>query len=254
MGVFFVPLLKLDSVSKYFGGIKALDNVTLEVDRSKFTLLIGPNGSGKSTLINVVTGVYKPDSGKILLEDINVTGKKPHEIYKLGVVRTFQNPQVFPNLSVLDNVILGVSPIRGESIIRSLFRPLWIKEEEELAEKAYNVLKIVKLDKLWDRPAKELSGGQLKLLEIARALMTKPKLLIMDEPLAGVNPQLAKEILNILAGLKKDVSIFVVEHRLDIVANYADYVYAMFMGKVIAEGSTNDVLNDPAVIDAYLGW
>jgi branched-chain amino acid transport system ATP-binding protein len=244
----------LDSVSKYFGGIKALDDVTLEVERSKFTLLIGPNGSGKSTLINVVTGVYKPDSGKIFLEDINVTGKKPHEIYKLGIVRTFQNPQVFPNLSVLDNVILGVSPIRGESIIRSLFRPLWIKEEEELAEKAYNVLKIVKLDKLWDRPAKELSGGQQKLLEIARALMTKPKLLIMDEPLAGVNPQLAKEILNILTELKKDVGIFVVEHRLDIVANYADYVYAMFMGKVIAKGTTNDVLNDPAVIDAYLGW
>lgn len=249
-----MPLLKLDSVSKYFGGIKALDNVTLEVERSKFTLLIGPNGSGKTTLINVVTGVYKPDSGKIFLEDINVTGKRPHEIYKLGVVRTFQNPQVFPSLSVLDNVILGVSPIRGESIIRSLFRPLWIKEEEELAEKAYNVLKIVKLDKLWDRPAKELSGGQIKLLEIARALMTKPKLLIMDEPLAGVHPQLAKEILNILTGLKKDVGIFVVEHRLDIVANYADYVYAMFMGKVIAKGSTNDVLNDPAVIDAYLGW
>lgn len=249
-----MPLLKLDSVSKYFGGIKALDNVTLEVDHSRFTLLIGPNGSGKTTLINVVTGVYKPDSGKIFLEDINVTGKKPHEMYKLGVVRTFQNPQVFPNLSVLDNVILGVSPIRGESVIRSLFRPLWIKEEEELAEKAYNVLKIVKLDKLWDRPAKELSGGQLKLLEIARALMTKPKLLVMDEPLAGVNPQLAKEILNILTGLKKDVGIFVVEHRLDIVANYADYVYAMFMGKVIAEGTTNDVLNDPAVIDAYLGW
>jgi branched-chain amino acid transport system ATP-binding protein len=244
----------LDSVSKYFGGIKALDDVTLEVERSKFTLLIGPNGSGKTTLINVVTGVYKPDSGKIFLEDINVTGKRPHEIYKLGVVRTFQNPQVFPSLSVLDNVILGVSPIRGESIIRSLFRPLWIKEEEELAEKAYNVLKIVKLDKLWDRPAKELSGGQIKLLEIARALMTKPKLLIMDEPLAGVHPQLAKEILNILTGLKKDVGIFVVEHRLDIVANYADYVYAMFMGKVIAKGSTNDVLNDPAVIDAYLGW
>jgi len=249
-----LPLLRLDSVSKYFGGIKALDNVTLEVERSKFTLLIGPNGSGKTTLINVVTGVYKPDSGKIFLEDINVTGKRPHEIYKLGVVRTFQNPQVFPSLSVLDNVILGVSPIRGESIIRSLFRPLWIKEEEELAEKAYNVLKIVKLDKLWDRPAKELSGGQIKLLEIARALMTKPKLLIMDEPLAGVHPQLAKEILNILTGLKKDVGIFVVEHRLDIVANYADYVYAMFMGKVIAKGSTNDVLNDPAVIDAYLGW
>ncbi len=249
-----MPLLRLDSVSKYFGGIKALDDVTLEVERSKFTLLIGPNGSGKTTLINVVTGVYKPDSGKIFLEDINVTGKRPHEIYKLGVVRTFQNPQVFPSLSVLDNVILGVSPIRGESIIRSLFRPLWIKEEEELAEKAYNVLKIVKLDKLWDRPAKELSGGQIKLLEIARALMTKPKLLIMDEPLAGVHPQLAKEILNILTGLKKDVGIFVVEHRLDIVANYADYVYAMFMGKVIAKGSTNDVLNDPAVIDAYLGW
>ncbi|MCQ4336525.1 MAG: ABC transporter ATP-binding protein [Sulfolobales archaeon] len=249
-----MPLLRLDSVSKYFGGIKALDNVTLEVERSKFTLLIGPNGSGKTTLINVVTGVYKPDSGKIFLEDINITGKRPHEIYKLGVVRTFQNPQVFPSLSVLDNVILGVSPIRGESIIRSLFRPLWIKEEEELAEKAYNVLKIVKLDKLWDRPAKELSGGQIKLLEIARALMTKPKLLIMDEPLAGVHPQLAKEILNILTGLKKDVGIFVVEHRLDIVANYADYVYAMFMGKIIAKGSTNDVLNDPAVIDAYLGW
>ncbi|QGA68214.1 ABC transporter ATP-binding protein [Sulfolobus sp. E11-6] len=251
--MYFLSLLKLDSVSKYFGGIRALDNVTLEVEHSKFTLLIGPNGSGKSTLINVVTGVYKPDFGSIFLEKTNITGKKPHEMYKLGIIRTFQNPQIFPNLSVLDNVILGVSPIRGESMFKSLFRPFWIKEEEELADKAYNILKIVKLDRLWNRPARELSGGQLKLLEIARALMTKPKLLIMDEPLAGVNPQLAKELLNILTDLKKNIGIFVVEHRLDIVANYADYVYAMFMGKVIAKGSVNDVLNNPTVIDAYLG-
>ncbi|AAK42946.1 ABC transporter, ATP binding protein (branched chain amino acid) [Saccharolobus solfataricus P2] len=248
-----MSLLKLDSVSKYFGGIKALDSVTLEIENSKFTLLIGPNGSGKSTLINVVTGIYKPDSGSIFLEDRNITGKKPHELYKLGIVRTFQNPQIFPNLSVLDNVILGISPIKGESILRSLFKPIWLREEEELAEKAYNILKIVKLDRLWDRPARELSGGQLKLLEIARSLMTRPRLLVMDEPLAGVNPQLAKEILNILTDLKRDIGIFVVEHRLDIVANYADYVYAMFMGKVIAKGSVNDVLNNPTVVDAYLG-
>ncbi|XPI87207.1 ATP-binding cassette domain-containing protein [Saccharolobus solfataricus] len=134
-----------------------------------------------------------------------------------------------------------------------LFKPIWLREEEELAEKAYNILKIVKLDRLWDRPARELSGGQLKLLEIARSLMTRPRLLVMDEPLAGVNPQLAKEILNILTDLKRDIGIFVVEHRLDIVANYADYVYAMFMGKVIAKGSVNDVLNNPTVVDAYLG-
>lgn len=248
-----MSLLKLDSVSKYFGGINALDSVTLEIENSKFTLLIGPNGSGKSTLINVVTGIYKPDSGSIFLEDRNITGKKPHELYKLGIVRTFQNPQIFPNLSVLDNVILGISPIKGESILRSLFKPIWLREEEELAEKAYNILKIVKLDRLWDRPARELSGGQLKLLEIARSLMTRPRLLVMDEPLAGVNPQLAKEILNILTDLKRDIGIFVVEHRLDIVANYADYVYAMFMGKVIAKGSVNDVLNNPTVVDAYLG-
>ncbi|XPI87208.1 ATP-binding cassette domain-containing protein [Saccharolobus solfataricus] len=114
-----MSLLKLDSVSKYFGGINALDSVTLEIENSKFTLLIGPNGSGKSTLINVVTGIYKPDSGSIFLEDRNITGKKPHELYKLGIVRTFQNPQIFPNLSVLDNVILGISPIKGESILRS---------------------------------------------------------------------------------------------------------------------------------------
>ena len=249
-----MPLLQVISVSKSFGGTKALDNVSLEAESSKLTLLIGPNGSGKSTLINVITGVYKPDSGKIIFDGKDVTNKKPHEIFKLGIVRTFQNPQMFPNLSVLDNVILGKFPIRGESIFRSLIKPLWVKEEEELVDKAFRILKSVKLDKLWDRPAKELSGGQLKLLEIARALMADAKFLVMDEPLAGVNPQMAIDFLRVISDLKiNNLGIFMVEHRLDIVANYADYVYAMSLGRIIAQGTVNQVLNNIDVINSYLG-
>jgi branched-chain amino acid transport system ATP-binding protein len=248
-----LSLLKADSVVKRFGGVLALDNVSLEVQDSKLTLLIGPNGSGKSTLINVITGVYKPDSGRVIFQGKDITAKRPDEIFRVGIVRTFQNPQFFGNLCVLDNVILGKSPISSESVFRSLIRPLWVKEEEQLVEKAFEILKVVKLEKLWNRRAKELSGGQLKLLEIGRALMANAKLLVMDEPLAGVNPQLAKELLNIISELKRNLGVLMVEHRLDIVAEYADYVYAISMGKIIAQGSVNEILNNPNVISSYLG-
>ncbi|MEM0373475.1 MAG: ABC transporter ATP-binding protein [Sulfolobaceae archaeon] len=246
-------LLKVNSISKRFGGFLVLDSVSLEIPYSRLTLLIGPNGSGKSTLVNVITGLYKPDSGRVYFDGKDITGWKPHEIFKLGIVRTFQNPQIFPNLSVLDNVILGRNPIRSESVLRSILKSFWIKEEEELANEAYKILKMLRLEKLWDRPAKELSGGQLKLLEIARALMARARVLLMDEPLAGINPQLAKEILKIITDLKKNMAILVIEHRLDIVVDYVDYVYAMSMGKIIASGSVNEVLNNPEVIKAYLG-
>jgi len=246
-------LLKVVSVYKRFGGLVVLDNVSLDVPYSKLSLLIGPNGSGKTTLLNVITGIYKPDSGKVYFDGKEITGKKPHEIFQLGIVRTFQYPQIFPNLSVLDNVILGRNPIKSESIFRSLVKSFWIKEEEEIANEAYRILKIVRLEKMWDRPAKELSGGQLKLLEIARALMVKAKVLLMDEPLAGVNPQIARDLLRVITELKKNMAILIVEHRLDIVVDYVDYVYAMSMGKIIASGSVSEVLNNPEVIKAYLG-
>lgn len=248
-----MPILQVFNVSKFFGAFKVLDDVSLSLEDHKLYLIIGPNGSGKSTLINVITGIYKPDNGRVVFTGNDITGLEPHRIYRLGIMRTFQTPQIFPNLTVIDNVIMGKYPIKSERLLKSLFRSLWVKEEEKLAEEAMEYLKRVKLNNLWDRKAKELSGGQLKLLEIARALMSKPKLLIMDEPLAGVNPQLAKELLETLKSLKEKMTLLIVEHRLDIIAEYADYVYAMALGKVISEGRPEEVLNNPNVVEYYLG-
>jgi branched-chain amino acid transport system ATP-binding protein len=240
------------NVIKRFGGLLALNSVSLEIDAGRVTLLIGPNGSGKTTLINVISGVHKVDSGKIYLQQEEITNIPPNEIFKRGIVRTFQKPEIFANLSVIDNVILGRFPIKGESITKAIFR-LWKKEEKELEDKAYSLLKKFNISHLWDRPARELSGGQLKLLELSRALMSDPKVLLMDEPIAGVSMNLAREFLDLIKGLKNGIAILLVEHRLDIASEYADYVYAMANGRIISEGSVNKVLTDSIVIDSYLG-
>ncbi|MGC8583996.1 MAG: ABC transporter ATP-binding protein [Thermoproteus sp.] len=242
------PLLRAERVVKRFGGVKALDGATVEVKPGFFTLLAGPNGSGKTTLINVITGVIPPDGGRIYYGGRNITKAPPHERRRLGIFRTFQTPRIAYRLTVLDNVVVG-------NLQRE--RPTlggWQRGERELAEKAFQLLKLVGLDHMWDRPAEELSGGQMKLLELARAVMSGAEVLLLDEPAAGLNPSLALDLFKRLRDLAKSgVALLVVEHRLDLAIDYADYAYFMHEGKVVLEGPPQQVFTNPLVAQIYLG-
>jgi len=248
-------ILATESLTKSFGGLVAVDGVSLEVRRGSLTLLIGPNGSGKTTLLNVVSGFYKPDYGRVLYEGRDVTGWPPYKLYGIGMVRTFQVPQPFYKLTVLENVLLASRNHPGEYFRAPLAKSSWLRREEELVDRAFEILRLVGLAHLWDHPAGLLSGGQMKLLEIARALMSGAKLMLMDEPIAGVNPTLAHEILRFITRLKeeKGITFFIIEHRLDIAMKYVDYVYAMARGRLIAKGKPEEVVSNPLVIDSYLG-
>lgn len=247
-----IALLRTENLSKFFFSLRALDNVSLSARRNYITLVIGPNGSGKTTLINTISGFYEADGGRVLLEDRDITNKPPHEIYRFGIVRTFQIPQPLKRLTVLENLMMA-DENPGEKIISGLRRN-WVKKEEELAEKAFRYLDFLNIDHLWNTESYKLSGGQLKLLEVGRALMRDAKVIVMDEPIAGVNPALAHSILERLRNLKDmDVALLLVEHRLDIVLKYVDYVYVMADGKIIAEGDGKNILSNPEVVEVYLG-
>jgi len=239
------------NVSKSFGGLVALDKVTVAVPEGALTLMIGPNGSGKTTFLQVACGVLKPDNGALLFAGRNVTGLPPYARFRLGIVTTFQIPRLFPSLSVLENVLLAAQKVRESPLSLLSSR----KGERDLVERAFEVLKLLSLDRVWDKPARALSGGQMKLLELARALVSEPKLLLLDEPLAGVNPALAGEIMQFLSKVRREkgVAMLLVEHRLDIALKHADYVYVLHHGRVISEGSPETVVEDPLVAKAYLG-
>ena len=246
-------ILETRNLSKFFDGLKALDGVNIKVKKRNITLIIGPNGSGKTTLINVISGFYKATSGRVIFEGEDITNRPPHEIYELGIVRSFQIPQPLRKLTVLENLLIAEKHI-GEGVLSSLKYSKWLEQEEELVERAFKILEFLKIDHLWDTEAYKLSGGQLKLVEVGRALMTNPKLIIMDEPIAGVAPALAHEILNRLTELKrKGITFLIVEHRLDIILKYVDYIYAMANGRVIAEGVEDEIINNPKVVEVYLG-
>ncbi|WP_457756370.1 ABC transporter ATP-binding protein [Thermodesulfatator indicus] len=249
--------LETDGLIKNFGELRALDNVSIQVDRKEIVLLIGPNGSGKSTLINVITGFLPPDEGKVFFEKEDVTGKDPSELYKRGMVRTFQTPQPLPEMTVLENIMIGITS-KGEEPLTALFYKKWLKQEEEILEKALDIINFLKLSHLTFKKAGELSGGQMKLVALGRALMTNPKLIVLDEPIAGVAPGLSHEIFSKILELREQgVTFLIVEHRLDIVLKYIDRLYIMFNGKVIAEGKgeeeIKEVLNDPKIIEIYIG-
>ncbi len=248
-------LLLADRIHKYFGGVHALEGATVGVRRKSITMVIGPNGSGKTTLINVISGVYKPDKGRVLLDKLDITGWPPHRVYRAGIVRTFQIPRLFWKLTVLENLLVAVRDHEGEKLGNALLRERWRKKEEELVERAMEILELLELDHLWDQRVSKLSGGQMKLVEIGRALMSQPKVMLMDEPIAGVNPKLAGYIFEHLLKLRKELglSFLIVEHRLDIALQYVDYVYAMSNGKVVAEGLPEEVMENRAVLKAYLG-
>ncbi len=248
-------LLEVRNVSKSFGNLRALDGVTLDVEAKTVNILIGPNGSGKTTLINVVSGFYKPDSGSVLFDGKDITGWAPYSLYKAGIARTFQISSLFWKLSVLENVLVAEKDNPGESFSRSLLKRTWLKEEAQATEKAFKVLELIGLYQSWDRQAMTLSGGQMKLLEIGRALMSAARLILLDEPVSGVNPTLAHEIFTKILRLRDElgVTFFIVEHRLDVALRYVDHIDAMAFGKVIASGEPDMVMNDSKVIEAYLG-
>lgn len=250
-----VGLLEVRDVRKSFGNLHALDGVTLEVEEKKVSILIGPNGSGKTTLINAISGFYAPDSGSVLFEGRDITGMRPFKLYALGLARTFQIPSLFWKLSVLENIMVAEKGNPGESFVKSLLRRSWAKKEKEIAEKGFKILEILGLSSSWDKQALNLSGGQMKLLEMGRALMSGAKLILLDEPISGVNPTLAHSIFARILKLRDElgVTFFIVEHRLDVALSYVDHITAMAFGKVIAAGIPEKVIADKQVIDAYLG-
>jgi branched-chain amino acid transport system ATP-binding protein len=248
-------LLKVTDVSRSFGNLHALDGVTLSVDEGSVTILIGPNGSGKTTLINVITGFQKPDGGRIFYRENDITGWSPQRVYKTGIARTFQIPSMFGKLSTLENLLVADKNHPGESLTTSLLKRLWANHEREASEKASKILELLGLAEQSDKPASLLSGGQMKLVELGRALMSDAKLYLLDEPVSGVNPTLAHEIFGRIIGLREQygITFFIIEHRLEIALKYVDYVNAMASGKLIAAGPPKEVISDPKVIEAYLG-
>ncbi|WP_457590493.1 ABC transporter ATP-binding protein [Geoglobus sp.] len=244
-------ILKTYNLSKFFEGLRALDGVSISVPRESLTLIIGPNGSGKSTFINTVTGFYRADGGRVEYEGRDITNLPPHRIFREGIVRTFQIPRPFKKLTVIENMLMPLDN-PGEHLRGAILKN-WVDFEDEAVEKAYGTLEFLNIDHLAFEKSENLSGGQLRLLEIGRALMTDAKLIVMDEPLAGVAPALAHEILRKVKELCDAGKTFlIVEHRLDIILDYADKVYVMGSGRVIAEGG-KEVIERPEVVEVYMG-
>jgi ABC-type branched-subunit amino acid transport system ATPase component len=245
----------MEGVVKAFGGIRALDGCSLEVQPRTITGLIGPNGAGKSTLFNTIMGFYVPDAGKIFLADDRVDGLPPWSLVKRGVVKTFQIPRELGNLTVLENLLLWLRDNPGEKLWNVVLRPLMVRESErETRKKAEEILRFVGLFDLRDEYAKNLSGGQKKILELARALMADPTMILLDEPVAGVNPTLTVKILDLITQLKSQgKTFFLIEHDMDVVMSRCDWIIVMHQGKKLAEGRPKEIKQDERVLEAYLG-
>jgi neutral amino acid transport system ATP-binding protein len=248
------PILVADSVSRRFGGLTAVDVAHVEIPRGSITALIGPNGAGKTTFFNLLTGFDKPNTGRWNFKGKNLANVPAYRVSRMGMVRTFQLTKALGGMTVLENMLLGAKGQKGENIFTSLIRPLWSKEEDTIEARAISLLEKFKLDTKKDDYASSLSGGQKKLLEMARALMSEPELVMLDEPMAGVNPALTQSLLGHIVNLKDEgMTVLFVEHDMHMVNTIADWVIVMAEGKVVAEGPPSTVMNDPAVIDAYLG-
>nr|WP_207191793.1 ABC transporter ATP-binding protein [Paracraurococcus ruber] len=242
-------------IRRRFGGVLALDGLDLAVRRGTVTALVGPNGAGKSTAFQVISGVIRPDAGQVLLEGADITGRRPDRITAAGLVRSFQLARGIPRLTVLENLMLYGQAQPGEAVAAALFRPGAVRRREDaLRERAQAVAARLNLTRVLDNPAAALSGGQKKLLEIGRALMAEPRLLLLDEPVAGVNPVLAAEIAARIAQLRDEgMTVLVVEHHMDFVAALCDPVIVMAAGRRLAEGRFQAIAADARVQEAYMG-
>jgi len=250
-------ILQIDGLRKTFGGITAVDDASFAVERGTITGLIGPNGAGKSTTFDLVTGFTRPDGGEVTFDGRPITGLAPHQIAQAGLVRTFQITREFPDMTVLENLMVGPKDQRGESLSRAILpgaRQAVVAQERELVGRVWETLDTFEIDHLADEYARSLSGGQRKLLELARALLTEPELLLLDEPMAGVNPSLEEKLLDRIHELQAEgYSFLLVEHDMDLIMEHCDRVIVMHQGTVLAEGEPADIRNNEQVIEAYLG-
>ena len=249
-------VLDVKNLGISFGGLRAVNDFSVSIKKEQLYGLIGPNGAGKTTIFNLLTGVYKPDSGKIILDGTDVTGKSTIDINKAGIARTFQNIRLFSQLSVLDNVKVGLHNNHSYSTVESIFRlPRFHKVEKEMNEIAMELLEVFGLKEDANVQAQNLPYGQQRKLEIARALATKPKLLLLDEPAAGMNPNETEELMEMFRFVRDHfhMTILLIEHDMKLVSGICEQLTVLNFGEVLAQGDTSTVLNDPQVIKAYLG-
>ena len=251
-----MALLEVKNLGIAFGGLKAVDRLNLSIEKGSLYGLIGPNGAGKTTVFNMLTGVYKPTEGQILLDGEDITGKKPIEINKKGIARTFQNIRLFKNMSVIDNVKVGLHNSADYTAVEGVLRmPRYVKSERKMKEKAYELLNVFELENEAHYMACNLPYGKQRKLEIARALATAPKLLLLDEPAAGMNPNETAELMSTIRLIRDrfDVTILLIEHDMRLVSGICEEIAVLNFGTELAKGKTADVLRDPRVITAYLG-
>lgn len=251
-----MALLEVKNLGISFGGLRAVDDFNVAIEKGQLYGLIGPNGAGKTTVFNLLTGVYKPTNGSFSLDGVNLTGKNPIQINKAGIARTFQNIRLFKNMSVIDNVKIGLHNEKKYSALEGILRlPRYFKEEAEMDAKAMDLLKVFDLDGEADYLACNLPYGKQRKLEIARALATDPKLLLLDEPAAGMNPNETDELMQTIKSVRShfDIAILLIEHDMRLVAGICEEVTVLNFGTELAHGATDIVLKDPRVITAYLG-
>ena len=247
--------LEVTNLKKSFGGIKAVDVESLNLNRNELTSIIGPNGAGKTTFFDLISGFQDSDEGKVYLNNKNITKSQPYAIARLGMIRTFQLTKVFDRMTVLENMMFSASTVNNDSFIRSLIRlPSQKTTEKNIKEKSFEIMKELNIDHMANSYAREMSGGQKKLLELGRSIINNPSVLLLDEPLAGVNPKLAEEILQIIVNLaEKGISILMVEHNIEAVMKISERVIVLAEGKVIADSTPENIRSDEKVIEAYLG-
>ena len=249
--------LRVENLRKEFGGITAVDGASFSVERGSLTGLIGPNGAGKSTTFNCIAGVHEPTAGRVYFQGRDITGFSPHQVAGRGLLRTFQIAREMEEMTVLENMMLAPRGQIGESLTYSVLpglRDRVVEQEEDLRERAWETLELFEIDHLASEYAGNLSGGQRKLLEMARVLMADPEMVLLDEPLAGVNPTLERKLLDRIHALREEgLTFLLVEHDMDVIMENCEHIIVMHQGKVLAEGDADDIRNDDRVIDAYLG-